>query len=213
MTDTKQPINQIVVCSDIKFAVEQVKERFGGYKTTVFPKNAEEGDISMESAHEMLKEAYLTSDEMRVFIIGSMVYRQEVQNKLLKTLEEPPPQVSFVLICKTKSALLPTVRSRLPISYLRTEKRNESFDAKLQRLDHKQLFDLLKYFEKMPRDEAEGALQQLFAQYADLPRTKASQNTKELESFEKALYLLRSNTRPGFVFATLLSHIASRKRS
>jgi DNA polymerase-3 subunit delta' len=39
----------------------------------------------------------------------------EIQNSLLKTLEEPPPSSSFVLVAGRPELLLPTVRSRCPM--------------------------------------------------------------------------------------------------
>jgi len=37
---------------------------------------------------------------------------QEAQNALLRTIEEPPPRTSFVLVCASPAGLLATVRSR-----------------------------------------------------------------------------------------------------
>ncbi len=38
----------------------------------------------------------------------------QAQNALLKILEEPPPGVYFLLLCRSAGALLPTIRSRAP---------------------------------------------------------------------------------------------------
>jgi DNA polymerase-3 subunit delta' len=52
----------------------------------------------------------------RVFILDSADrLSSEIQNALLKTLEEPPPSSSFVLITARPDVLLPTVRSRCPM--------------------------------------------------------------------------------------------------
>jgi DNA polymerase III subunit delta' len=52
----------------------------------------------------------------RVFILdGADRLSSEIQNALLKTLEEPPRSSSFVLITSRPDSLLPTVLSRCPV--------------------------------------------------------------------------------------------------
>jgi DNA polymerase-3 subunit delta' len=50
-----------------------------------------------------------------VILDGADKLSSEIQNALLKTLEEPPPSSSFVLVSSRPDALLPTVRSRCPM--------------------------------------------------------------------------------------------------
>ncbi len=47
-----------------------------------------------------------------VIIDGAESMSDDAANALLKTLEEPPPQVMFLLLTANEGALLPTVRSR-----------------------------------------------------------------------------------------------------
>jgi DNA polymerase-3 subunit delta' len=52
----------------------------------------------------------------RVFVLDDADrLSSEIQNALLKTLEEPPPSSSFVLVTSRPELLLPTVRSRCPM--------------------------------------------------------------------------------------------------
>lgn len=53
-----------------------------------------------------------------VFITNAQGINETAQNKLLKTLEEPNPQVVFVLTCTNIEKLLPTIRSRLTKHYV-----------------------------------------------------------------------------------------------
>lgn len=53
-----------------------------------------------------------------VFIENADTINTTAQNKLLKTLEEPNPQVIFVLSCTNIDKLLPTIRSRLNKKYI-----------------------------------------------------------------------------------------------
>lgn len=69
--------------------------------------------ITVDDIREILDSLYLTPFELKnkVYIIENAESMSEIcQNKLLKSLEEPPPRVCFVL-CST-GKLLPTVESR-----------------------------------------------------------------------------------------------------
>jgi DNA polymerase-3 subunit delta' len=49
----------------------------------------------------------------RVAVIADAEWlNQQAQNALLRTIEEPPPRTSFVLVCASPAGLLATVRSR-----------------------------------------------------------------------------------------------------
>lgn len=52
-----------------------------------------------------------------VLIIEANEMRTEAQNAFLKTLEEPRPNITFILICSNKNALLPTILSRCQSIY------------------------------------------------------------------------------------------------
>ena len=78
----------------------------------VEPRNRE---ISIEQIREIQREAGLKPFEgrFRVFIISEAEsLSPEAANSLLKILEEPPPQVVFVLLAESEENLLPTVLSR-----------------------------------------------------------------------------------------------------
>jgi hypothetical protein len=49
----------------------------------------------------------------QVFVIATTSLTTEAQNALLKLLEEPPPDTSFVLVVPPALQLLPTLRSRI----------------------------------------------------------------------------------------------------
>jgi len=52
----------------------------------------------------------------RFFVVSqAQLMSQPAQNALLKTLEEPPPDVTLILICQSLTELLPTTRSRCAV--------------------------------------------------------------------------------------------------
>lgn len=71
---------------------------------------------SVKDVREIDSEAYLAPNEAdcKVFVLENADgYNVESQNALLKIIEEPPKGVKFILTASSRSALLPTVRSRV----------------------------------------------------------------------------------------------------
>lgn len=71
--------------------------------------------IKVEQIREIRAEAFLTPmmAEGRVFVIDfAHTMNDAAQNALLKVLEEPPKGVTFILLTKSASMLLETIRSR-----------------------------------------------------------------------------------------------------
>lgn len=75
-----------------------------------------EFDVSkIEEIRELIK---LISLGVSVIITQAQNLTPEAQNALLKTLEEPPENVTIILLAEKESQLLPTVVSRCVISHL-----------------------------------------------------------------------------------------------
>ncbi len=87
---------------------------------TLAPGKGEEGRsartvIGINEIKEALRRVSLNPYEGSTSVVildGAESMSDEAANALLKTLEEPPPQVMFLLLTANESAVLPTVRSR-----------------------------------------------------------------------------------------------------
>jgi len=82
----------------------------------------EENSLKIAQVRELQREAALSPYEgvWRVFVLADFAKATlEAANALLKTLEEPPPQVILILTATDVAALLPTVVSRCRVLYLR----------------------------------------------------------------------------------------------
>lgn len=81
--------------------------------------------FSVDRIREIRSMAYIfpNESEKKVFILrGADTMTEQAQNALLKILEEPPSFVTFILECRSKSVLLPTVLSRSDVYSLGDEK-------------------------------------------------------------------------------------------
>ena len=71
--------------------------------------------IGIDDIRDILRQVYLNPFEGAfsvVIIDGADLMSEDAANALLKTLEEPPPQVLMLLLTANEEALLPTIRSR-----------------------------------------------------------------------------------------------------
>lgn len=198
----------IVITNNFEHAQETIKEGFTG-EILLFPKPyKEQKELLVDDVEELMEAAYLTGDS-RLFIIKSENYSVIVQNKLLKLLEEPPFGVKFCLLANSKSALLPTVRSRLSICELKTKKTINDFDLDLAKLSAADMFEAIKKSESLNKEEAKEYLYLLLDAYKRVPKKKEPfKNSNKLELFDTAFKLLSLNTPPKIIFTTLLAKLS-----
>jgi DNA polymerase-3 subunit delta' len=74
-----------------------------------------ENQIRVPHAQEIIEEAYaspLEGDRKAIIVFEAERLNEAAANKLLKTLEEPPPTALLVLVTAGADQLLPTIRSR-----------------------------------------------------------------------------------------------------
>lgn len=79
-----------------------------------YPKK--DGAILTEDINSLIEESFLKpiESDKKVFVIANAeTMNASAQNKLLKTLEEPPKNVHIVLGATSEFALLPTIKSRV----------------------------------------------------------------------------------------------------
>lgn len=163
----------------------------------------------IEDAKAVIAEAYISESKTKYIVIGSSEFNAISQNSLLKVLEEPPRNIEFIIISPTKSNLLTTIRSRLPI--LKGESSHEvmQVDLNLSRIDYAQLFSFLKEHARIKRNDAKLLLEALYyrATVVDMLILSSSM----LENFDKAYRLLELNSRPQSVLAMILMGFVGEK--
>lgn len=86
--------------------------------------------IKVEKIRKIREDAYIKSNEggYKFYIIqnGDLMTAQS-QNAFIKILEEPPESVVFIILCRSASSLLATVRSRCQI-YRMADFKNDVFE-------------------------------------------------------------------------------------
>ncbi len=188
----------ILITDELETAVEKLQIELENFRVVKFV----EDNFKIEHAKLVANEAYISDSQTKYIIIAATEFTDVAQNSLLKLLEEPPKNIEFIILSPTKSNLLPTVRSRLPILKQEHEHTNMHLDINLLRFDYKEVFAFLKLHSRSSKNEAKSLVEALFyrATVTDMLVLSPSQ----LDNFDKAYRLLDLNARPQSVLAMLL---------
>jgi DNA polymerase III subunit delta' len=188
----------IVISKELESEIERLEALLVGYRVVKFV----EETFKIEHAKEVTAEAYISESATKYIILAAIDFTDVAQNSLLKLLEEPPRNIEFILLTPTKSTLLPTIRSRLPILKVDTSHEMKELDISLARLDYTAVFDFLKTYARVSKNEAKQLLESLFYKATVIEKLILSE--KQLQNFDKAYRLLELNSRPQSIFALIL---------
>lgn len=197
----------ILIVNDIEVTLQTLKQTLPPHFTRII-RNEEKDEFLIAQANATIKEAYIASNETKYIILCGSSFRKEAQNSLLKVLEEPPKNIVFIIITTSKSTLLPTIISRMPLKYLKKHSVVEPSSIDIAKLDLKEAYAFLKQNQKISKQEAKQLVESLLYK-VNMQRIKLSR--KELESFSTSIKLLELNTRPIHVVTTLMLNLVHLK--
>lgn len=200
--------SEILIVDDIEETLERIIPSLPLHSTRIV-KNEEKDEFLMAQANAAIKEAYIASNTQKYIILCGTTFRHEAQNALLKVLEEPPANVLFLLITTSKSAILPTILSRMPHNYEKNKRTSYECPLDATHLDLKDIYIFLKEHQKVVKNEAKKIVESILLQFN---QKKIHLNAKELEAFSVAIKLLDLNSRPINVLTTLLLRLSQMKR-
>ena len=110
------------------------------YSDVVFyPKNGQ--SVASEDVNELIEESFIKpiENDKKVFVLSqAQTMNASAQNKLLKTLEEPPKGVHILIGATSEFPLLPTVKSRVKKLEIPTFSKEKLFDALIGKYSDKE---------------------------------------------------------------------------
>lgn len=183
---------------------DQVEEEMDALKQRLYPSRVVpfyKDDFLIDDAKEVIREAYIAEDKTKYIILAAKLFNEASQNALLKLLEEPPHNIEFIIVTESKSALLPTVRSRLPLLTRKSQKEALSLELSLKKLDLAALFAFVKEHERTSKHEAKELIEALYNKAIE---ENIMLNSSQLESFETAYKLIGLNARLNSILSMLL---------
>lgn len=190
--------SHILISTDILNEFEKFQDKLHPLRVIGFI----EEKFKLEHAKAVVAEAYISESQTKYIILGSQSFGIEAQNSLLKVLEEPPRNIKFIIISPTKSNLLPTIRSRLPIFKGNITHETKEFNMNLAKVDYSDIFSFLKENARISKIEAKELVETIYARATIVDMLILS--NEQLEVFDKAYRLLELNSRPMSVLSLIL---------
>jgi DNA polymerase-3 subunit delta' len=190
--------SHILIATDIQSAYEELKQRLSGFRVVGFI----EENFKLEHAKAVVAEAYISEAKTKYIVFSGIKFTKEAQSSLLKVLEEPPRNIEFIIITSSKSNLLTTVRSRLPIMYGKVSSETIDIELNLARLNYDDIFKFLKENARIKKEQAKPLVEAIYKRATVTDMLILS--NAQLENFDKAYRLLELNSRPQSILALIL---------
>ena len=190
----------IFICEDIEQKALELQSYYAPRRVVSFVREK----FLTEDAKNVIAEAYKSELDTKYILLGGYEMNQYAQNALLKVLEEPPKNIVFILLSPSKSIILPTIRSRLPIEQEKTQKERMGLEIVCSKMELRDIFAFIQEHKNLPKQEAKKLVEELFEK---LISEGATPSKKLLEQFELSYKLLELNTRFSYVLSLLLMGI------
>jgi len=167
--------------------------------------------FSVVDAKTAIEKAYMASEIETVIILAAKEFPPLIQNKLLKVIEEPPPRVSFILITASKATILPTIRSRLPITVLQNADEGGVFELDMKHLDLAPVYEFVQKHKRLTDKATAKSIVEKISTEA-IKSQAFDLDEKTLQLFYNAFKALDVGSQPQFVFTTLLLKLLARRK-
>lgn len=197
--------SHIYVVNEIGEGIEELKSKLSGFDIHLFSFL----EFKVDDTKEVIKEAYIASDRPKAIILAAHTFNITSQNALLKLLEEPPRNIYFFIVTTSKSALLPTVRSRLPIVKKRVNVELPAFKIDIRRMELKDIFSYAKESREFTKEEG---LRQVEALFEAVLKSGLMLKEGDIMAFDRACRAIYLNERMENVFIYLLLKIVWRRK-
>ena len=161
----------------------------------------EEEDFKVEHTRAIIKEAYIAEANQKYIVLIANTINAIAQNALLKIYEEPPRNIIFLLVIPSKSILLSTIRSRLPITQLDKIVEHFEFDLNIKNLNLDSLYIWIKKQNRLNKQEYQQLVQGLLL---EVHKAKIKLTQEELDAYDKAYRLIDLNGRGQIILLNLL---------
>ncbi len=181
------------------------------------PKNARlfsANELKIDMSRAIISESYLSNDGGKIILIAALSFNESAQNALLKIIEEPPRDVTFIIYTTMKFLLLPTIRSRLPIIDHSERQKLQPFPLEIKSMDLKGIYLFLKESQTKERgtDSKVQLKRQIQSLYMDSIRYGLHFTQAETRQFERALKWESQYEREPYILLVLLLMVLRKKK-
>lgn len=207
-------MNYIYVSDDFDDAMQKIKSKHENVSFFIsknppyeFILGSKKNESNPCNAREILRQSYISQSRLKTMVILAKSFKIEAMNYMLKSFEEPPLNIEFIIITPSLNLLLDTVKSRFIIKKGKAcIKKRELIN--LKQIDLAGVLDFIKANERNQDEQGKLISNLLFS--ASNYNIRLSE--EELEIFYKASELSRVNTRSYTYLIPILLSILKRRK-
>ena len=167
-------------------------------------------EFLVEHAQEAIAKAYIASEELNYIILIAPRFSDIAQNRLLKVIEEPPKNKAFILITESKSAILDTIQSRMPVVVLSDIQDEKSFGLDIDNLNLSKVYEFVQKNSKVSTAECKVLVEKISLNAMKSQKYNLDEGTLKL--FSDAIKALDIGSPVTFILNTLLLKLLAKKR-
>ena len=167
-------------------------------------------EFLVEHAQEAISKAYIASESLNYIILIAPKFSEIAQNKLLKILEEPPKNKAFIIITESKSALLDTIQSRLPVTVLSDSVSNENFSLDVENLNLANVYEFVQENSRISAVECKVLVEKISLRAMKSGKFNLDEATLKL--FSDTIKALDMGSPTSFILNVLLLKLLGRKK-
>ena len=167
-------------------------------------------EFLVEHAQEAIHKAYIASENLNYIILVAPRFSDVSQNRLLKILEEPPRNKAFIIITESKSALLDTIQSRMPITVLNEKREEEMFSLDVDNLNLTKVYAFVQEHSRISSVDCKVLVEKI-SLYA-MKSGKYNLDEQTLKVFSDCIKALDVGSPTTFVLNTLLLKLLAKKK-
>jgi len=167
-------------------------------------------EFLVEHAQLAISKAYVASEGLDYIILIAPRFSDVSQNRLLKIIEEPPRNKAFIIITESKSALLETIQSRLPVTVLNDATTQENFSLDLINLNLAKVYEFIQENSRISAVECKVLVEKISLNAMKSGKYNLDEST--LKVFSDCIKALDVGSPTSFVLNTLLLKLLAKKR-
>jgi len=167
-------------------------------------------EFLVEHAQLAIHKAYIASENLNYIILIAPKFSDVAQSKLLKILEEPPQNKSFIIITESKSALLDTIQSRMPVTVLNEIAEVDTFSLDLQNLNLAKVYEFVQEHSRISSHECKVLVEKISV--LSMKSGKYNLDEQTLKVFSDCIKALDVGSPTTFVLNTLLLKLLAKKK-
>ena len=167
-------------------------------------------EFLLEHAQKVIEKAYIASEELNYIILVAPKFSNIAQNRLLKVIEEPPRNKAFIIITESKSALLDTIQSRLPVTVLHDNSSEEQLSLDLENLNLAMVYEFVQEHLRISAVECKVLVEKI--SLGAMKSQKYNLDESTLKLFSDSIKALDMGSPTTFILNTLLLKLLAKKK-